>query len=134
MEEVWLYFYFFVFSSFKGRVKSILTQIDFFTTFFQLFFRSPDVLKILFHTRNHSYTKVRPLDIHSSITLFSRSSLNGVGINRVLGFLIKDVPGGQDVHTWEETYSSTTSVGSLLLLFSTLFLTPLHFYAKIYDL
>ncbi len=28
MEEVWLYFYFFVFSSFKHRVKSILTQID----------------------------------------------------------------------------------------------------------
>ena len=41
MEEVWLYFYFFVFSSFKHRVKSILTQIDsnrFFYHFFPTFF------------------------------------------------------------------------------------------------
>ena len=50
---------------------------------------------------------LKPLNysFYSSITLFSRSSLNGVGINCVLGFLIKDVPGGQDVQTWEETYS-----------------------------
>ena len=41
MEEVWLYFYFFVFSSFTGRVKSILIKIDsnrFFYHFFPTFF------------------------------------------------------------------------------------------------
>jgi hypothetical protein len=39
MEEVWLYFYFFVFSSFKHRVKSILTQIDSNRFFDQIFSR-----------------------------------------------------------------------------------------------
>ena len=41
IEEVWLYFYFFVFSSFTGRVKSILIKIDsnrFFYHFFPTFF------------------------------------------------------------------------------------------------
>ena len=39
MEEAWLYFYFFVFSSFKHRVKSILTQIDSNRFFDQIFSR-----------------------------------------------------------------------------------------------
>ena len=46
MEEVWLYFYFFVFSSFKHRVKSILTQIDSNRFFDQIFSRLSIALKI----------------------------------------------------------------------------------------
>ena len=52
MEEVWLYFYFFVFSSFKHRVKSILTQIDSNRFFDQIFSRLSIALNSFFFLIN----------------------------------------------------------------------------------